>query len=286
MTTFRAACIQMRSSRSVTDNCRAVEDLVRQAASAGAHYVQTPEMTTLLERKRTALMEKVRSEADDPALRQLRALAAETGIWLHIGSIAVLLDDGRVANRGYLIAPDSTIAARYDKIHMFDVDLPGGERYRESGTYRPGDRAIIADLPWARLGMTICYDLRFPDLYRQLTRSGAGILTAPSSFTRQTGAAHWHLLLRARAVENGCFMIAAAQAGDHEDGRKTYGHSLIVDPWGDILAEAGEEPGIIVADIDPARIDAMRQRIPALANERSFDPPQAGGPASPLRSVS
>jgi len=286
MTTFKAACVQLRSGRSVEQNTADVERMVRQAAAGGATYVQTPEMTTLLEMKRADLMEKISLEADDPSLKRYQALAAETGVTLHIGSMAVLMDDGKVANRGYVIGADGAIKDYYDKIHTFDVDLPGGESYRESNTYRNGHRAVCVDLDWGRLGMGICYDMRFPDLFRAQARAGAHILTAPAAFTRQTGEAHWHLLLRTRAVENGCFVIAAAQAGQHEDGRETYGHSIMIDPWGTVIGEADREPGVVYADIDLSLIDKIRGQIPALANERDFDLPEQAAAAPSLRSVS
>ena len=279
---FTAACIQMCSTRSVEENAAHAEDLVREAAGKGAHYVQTPEMTGLIEKDRDALFEHIAGEGDDIVLGRLQALAAELGIWLHIGSLAILVGPERVANRGFLIDPAGTVRARYDKIHMFDVDLPGGESWRESRTYAPGEAAVAADLPWGRLGLSICYDLRFPHLYRGLCHDGAQLIAVPAAFTRQTGEAHWHVLLRARAIENGAFVIAAAQGGLHEDGRETYGHSLIVDPWGAVLAEVDHDrPGVALAEIDPEAVKTARGRIPSLANERAFTQADAG-----LRSVS
>ncbi len=275
---FQAACVQMRSGRSVERNLDEAEALIRRAAEAGASYVQTPEMTPLLERDRDSLTAAIRPEADDPAIRRFAGLAKELGIHLHLGSMAVRSAAGGIANRSLLFAPDGAIAARYDKIHMFDVDLAGGESWRESRTYAAGDRAVVADLPEARLGLTVCYDLRFPHLYRALAQAGASALAVPAAFTRQTGMAHWHVLLRARAIETGSFIIAAAQGGHHEDGRDTYGHSLIVDPWGRILAEAeGDEPGFITAAIDPGASDAARSRIPALRHDRPFAAPVPAG---------
>jgi predicted amidohydrolase len=275
---FQAACVQMRSGRSVERNLDEAEALIRRAAKAGASYVQTPEMTPLLERDRDSLTAAIRPEADDPAIRRFAGLAKELGIHLHLGSMAVRSAAGGIANRSLLFAPDGAIAARYDKIHMFDVDLAGGESWRESRTYAAGDRAVIADLPGARLGLTVCYDLRFPHLYRALAQAGASALAVPAAFTRQTGMAHWHVLLRARAIETGSFVIAAAQGGHHEDGRDTYGHSLIVDPWGRILAEAeGDEPGFIIAAVDPGASDAARSRIPALRHDRPFAAPAPTG---------
>ncbi|MEH0075569.1 carbon-nitrogen hydrolase family protein [Pannonibacter sp. Pt2] len=277
MTIFTAACVQLRSSRDVAANGAAAEALIREAAAAGADYVQTPEMTNLLERSREDLMAKIRVEADDPSLARFQALAAELGIWLHIGSLAILLEPGKAANRGFLIGPDGSLKARYDKIHMFDVDLPNGESWRESATYRPGCESLVADLPFARLGMAVCYDVRFPALFRAQARSGAGVLTMPAAFTRQTGEAHWHVLQRARAIENGAFVISSAQGGKHEDGRETYGHSLIVNPWGVVIAELDhDEPGFVTARIDTEETLKARQRIPAIANERDFTLTQTG----------
>jgi predicted amidohydrolase len=271
MTTFTAACVQMRSSRSVAANIAQAEKLIRQAAAAGAVYVQTPEMTNILERSRADLMEKITLEEQDPTLARFRELAAELGIHLHAGSLAILLPDGQVANRGFLIGPDGAVLARYDKIHMFDVDLPNGESWRESATYRPGEASMVAALPWMKIGMAVCYDVRFPAIFRTQARAGATLLTMPAAFTRQTGAAHWHVLQRARAIENGAFVVSAAQGGLHEDGRETYGHSLIIGPWGDIIAELPhDEPGIVLARIDPEEAVKARQRIPAIANERDF----------------
>ncbi|MFN3498082.1 MAG: carbon-nitrogen hydrolase family protein [Pannonibacter indicus] len=271
MAIFTAACVQLRSSRDVAANSAAAEALIREAAAAGADYVQTPEMTNLLERSREELMAKIRVEAEDPSLARFRALAAELGIWLHIGSLAILLEPGKAANRGFLIGPDGSLKARYDKIHMFDVDLPNGESWRESATYRPGCESLVADLPFARLGMAVCYDVRFPALFRAQARAGAEVLTMPAAFTRQTGEAHWHVLQRARAIENGAFVISSAQGGKHEDGRETYGHSLIVNPWGAVIAELDhDEPGFVTARIDTEETQKARQRIPAIANERDF----------------
>jgi predicted amidohydrolase len=234
-------------------------------------------MTTVLDRDRRRLLAAIETEERDSSLQKFRALAATLGIHLHIGSMAIrLLGDG-VANRAFLIGPDGAVLTRYDKIHMFDVDLPGGESYRESALYRPGDAAVVADLPWTRVGLSVCYDVRFPQLYRELAQAGASLLAIPAAFTRTTGEAHWHVLVRARAIETGAYVVAAAQGGHHQDGRDTYGHSLIVDPWGKILAEAGTEPGIIVADIDPEASAAARRRIPAVANARAFTPPGAAG---------
>lgn len=283
MSAFRAAAVQMRSGVDVAANVAAAEELVREAAAAGANYVLTPEMTTVLDRERARLLAAISAEENDPSLARFRALARELGIHLHIGSMAVRLAgaEDAVANRSFLIGPDGAIVARYDKIHMFDVDLGNGESYRESALYQPGEHAVTAELPWARLGLTVCYDVRFPSLYRALAVAGASLIAVPAAFTRTTGQAHWHVLMRARAIETGAFIVAAAQGGHHEDGRDTYGHSLIVDPWGTILIEAkGAEPGVIVATIDPAESARVRSRVPSLANARAFQPP------APLRQVS
>jgi deaminated glutathione amidase len=270
MTTFKAACVQMRSGRSVDANLADAEALIRAAAAAGAQYVLTPEMTTILDRDRAALLDKIGPEDIDPSLQRFRELARELGIHIHVGSMAIRLPDDHIANRSFLIAPNGVVTARYDKIHMFDVDLSGGESYRESATYRAGDTAVVADLPFTKLGLTICYDVRFPALHRTLASAGANVIAVPAAFTKKTGEAHWHVLLRARAIETGSYIVAAAQAGHHEDGRDTYGHSMIVDPWGKILAEAGDQPGFIVAEIDPAFSASTRQAIPALVNNRDF----------------
>ena len=265
---FVAACVQMRSGRDPALNRDAAVAGIREAAERGAHYVQTPEMTSLLERDRASLFRKIRVPEDDPTLGALRDVARERRVAVHVGSLAVKNGD-KVANRAFVIDREGAITASYDKLHLYDVDLPNGESYRESATYTGGARAVVADLPWGRLGVAICYDVRFPALYRALAEAGAEILSAPAAFTRQTGEAHWHVLQRARAIETGSFMISAAQGGRHEDGRETYGHSLIVDPWGRVLAEAdGNEPGVILAEIDMALVADARARIPALRHAR------------------
>ncbi|MGA8954561.1 MAG: carbon-nitrogen hydrolase family protein, partial [Pseudolabrys sp.] len=242
--TFKAAMIQMRSGLKPSTNIDEAARLIGEARSAGAHYVLTPEMTNILAAKREQLFAVVMEEEADASLATLRELARKLGIYVHIGSLAIKVSHDRAANRSFLVDPKGNIVARYDKIHMFDVDLADGESYRESRNYRPGELAVLADLPWGRLGLTVCYDLRFPALYRALAEAGATMLTIPSAFTKQTGEAHWHVLIRARAIENGSFVFAAAQGGKHENGRDTYGHSLIVDPWGRIIAEGGTEPGV------------------------------------------
>ena len=269
--TFKAAMIQMRSGLKPAANIDAAVRLINEAKSAGAEYVLTPEMTNILAAKREHLFGAIVAEEADPSLATLRELARQLGVYIHIGSLAVSLSPERAANRSFLVDPKGNIAARYDKIHMFDVDLANGESYRESRNYRPGEQAVLADLPWGRLGLTICYDLRFPALYRALAEAGATMLAIPSAFTKQTGEAHWHVLVRSRAIENGCFVFAAAQGGKHENGRDTYGHSLIVDPWGRIIAEGGTDPGVVMAEIDPAEIANARARIPSLQHGRRFE---------------
>lgn len=274
---FRVGLVQMCTGRDVDNNLADATSLVREAAGLGAQYVQTPEITTIMELDRKRLFDAIGPDSGNPALLHFARLAHELAIWLHIGSMAIKLESGKVANRSFLFAPTGAIQARFDKIHMFDVELPGGETYRESRNYQAGDAGILAALPWGVLGLTVCYDLRFPHLYRALAKAGADFLAIPSAFTRKTGEAHWHTLLRARAIENGCFVLAAAQAGKHESGRETYGHSLVVSPWGDIIAEAdGTSPGVIVADIDPGAVLEARQRIPSLQHDRSFDIVTAG----------
>jgi len=264
---FKAACVQMRGKRDPAENLEDAIRMIREAAKAGATYVQTPEISNIVNRDRPALLAAIRTEADDPMLKALSALAKELGITIHIGSLAIKNGD-KVANRAFMIGQDGGLLARYDKLHLFDVDLPNGETWRESNTFTGGVEAVAVDLPEARLGMAICYDVRFPYLFRALADAGCSILTAPACFTKQTGEAHWSVLQRARAIENGAFMISAAQAGLHEDGRETYGHSIIVDPWGKVLAEAGNEPGIIMAEIDLAAVSDARGKIPALRHTR------------------
>lgn len=272
MSRVRVAALQMRSGKSVDANVESFEALVREAADAGAVYVQSPEMTGVLVRDRDELLERITVQDDCPVVSKAAALARELGIAVHVGSTAILLDDGKVANRGFLFGRDGGLVATYDKIHMFDVDLDNGESWRESATYRPGDVSIVADLSYARIGMAVCYDLRFPDLFRAQALSGAEVLTVPAAFTRQTGEAHWQVLTRARAIENGAFLIAAAQGGRHEDGRETYGHSIIVDPWGRVLAEAdGDEPGVVMAEIEPSLVASTRKKVPNLKNARDFE---------------
>jgi deaminated glutathione amidase len=273
---FRAGLVQLRSGRTVAPNLDKAEALVRRAAKGGAQYVQTPENTGIMELKPELVLATAESEGKSAPLAWARALARELGIWLHIGSIAIKLDQSRVANRSYLLDPKGRVTARYDKLHMFDVDLAGGESYRESQYFRPGAKAVLADLPFGRLGLSICYDLRFPSLYRALAAAGAELIAIPAAFTKQTGEAHWHVLTRARAIETSAFVLAATQGGLHENGRSTFGHSIVVSPWGEVLAEAGEEPGVIFADIDLAASEEARARIPVIKHGREFEIEIAG----------
>ena len=273
-TDLKVACVQMRSGVEVSSNILQAAGLIRKAAAQGAQLIATPEMTTLLDRKPGAVWEKSTTEALDPGLKTFRDLAKKLRVRLLIGSIAIRTDiEGKCANRSFLIGPDGEIEARYDKIHMFDVQLNAGNVYKESDSFAAGAEAVIAKLPQGELGMTVCYDVRFPDLYRGLALSGAKVIAVPAAFTKITGEAHWHVLLRSRAIETGCFIIAPAQAGKHEDGRETYGHSLIIDPWGEILADCGEQSGVFCsAMIDVSRCYQARARIPSLMTNPSFSP--------------
>jgi deaminated glutathione amidase len=269
--TFKVGLVQMRSGLHPQANLAAALAAIEEAAKAGAAYVLTPEMTNIIDSNRERFFATITDEEHDPTLAALREAARRHGIFVHIGSLAIKLSADKAANRSLLIDRSGDIVARYDKIHMFDVDLANGESYRESRNYRAGELAVTADLPWGKLGVTVCYDLRFPALYRALAEAGASFFSIPSAFTKQTGEAHWHVLNRARAIENGCFVFAAAQGGRHESGRETFGHSLVVDPWGRILAEAKAEPGVIVAEIDPAQVVAARAKIPSLQHGRRFE---------------
>ena len=270
-TKFLAALVQLRAGREIEPNMATALDLIREGAAEGAHYIQTPENTPLMELDSRLLFERIRPEKETAVLAEFAEIARDLRIWLHVGSLAVKIGERKAANRAFIFAPDGSVAARYDKIHMFDVDLPSGETYRESKNYEPGGTAVNVRLPWGVLGVTTCYDLRFPEQYKALAQAGADFLTVPAAFTKVTGEAHWHVLLRARAIETGCFVLAAAQGGLHENGRSTYGHSLIVSPWGEVLAEAGSDPCVIAAEIDPAEVAAARQRIPALNHVRPFE---------------
>ena len=273
---FTAACVQTNSGTEVEPNLTAAGDLVRRARDAGADLIALPETVSAIVFGRKETLARAKPEDSHPGIPLFADLARETGATLLVGSMAIGLPGGeQVANRSFLFDPSGAVVARYDKMHMFDVDLAGGESYRESATYRPGDKAVVAPTPWGGLGMTICYDLRFAYLYRALAQAGAGILSVPAAFTRQTGLAHWHVLLRARAIETGCFVIAPAQTGIHDQGRETFGHSLIVAPWGEVLADAGEEVGMVTAEIDMSKVDEARSAVPALRHDREFAPPKA-----------
>jgi predicted amidohydrolase len=282
---FKVGLVQMRSGIDPQANLASALKLIEEAAGAGAAYVLTPEMTNIMEIKRERLFASIAEEERDPTLAALREAARRLSIYIHIGSLAVKVLPDKAANRSFLIDRRGDVAARYDKIHMFDVDLANGESYRESRNYRPGEMAVVTDLPWGRLGVTVCYDLRFPALYRALAEAGASFFSIPAAFTKQTGEAHWHVLMRARAIENGSFVFAAAQAGKHENGRETFGHSLVVDPWGQIIAEAGTEPGVIVVEVDPAQVAAARSRIPSLLHGRRFEVIEPMAEPTHLRAV-
>lgn len=275
MSKFTAACVQMTSTDDVEGNIAQASSLIRAARKAGADFIATPENTGIMAARGDLSIARARHENEHEALIAYRQLAGELGCWLLIGSLGVRIEgETRVANRSFLIGPDGVVRASYDKIHMFDVTLASGESYRESRNFRPGERAVCAELPWARLGLTVCYDLRFPQLYRALAHAGAGVLSVPSAFTRPTGEAHWHVLLRARAIETGSFVIAPAQCGTHPGNRRTYGHSLIVGPWGEVLADGGEEPGVVLAEIDMAAVAKARGQIQALDHDRVFSLPE------------
>ncbi len=266
------ACVQVNAGTDMARNIETAVGLVRQACDAGADFVAMPENVSLIVHGREQQMAEARTEKEHPALSAFRDVAADCGVSLLIGSLAVRVADDRLANRSFLVDGEGEIVARYDKIHMFDVDLPGGESYRESATFQPGAQAVLAPSPWGPIGMTVCYDVRFAHLYRDLAKKGAAILTVPAAFTRQTGQAHWHVLLRARAIETGSFVVAPAQTGTHDRGRQTFGHSLIISPWGDILADGGESVGITQATLDLSVVDKARQAIPALRHDRDFMP--------------
>ncbi len=270
---FRVACLQVNAGTDMDVNIEAVCYLAQEARADGADLVLMPENVVMMERGRTNIVMKAQREEEHKALKAFRALARDSGLWVHTGSLSILLDEGMVANRSYLLSPEGNEVARYDKIHMFDVTLANGETYRESSTFKPGGRAVVAQTPWGGLGMSICYDLRFPHLYRMLAQDGAQFLAIPAAFTRTTGRAHWHVLMRARAIETGCYVFAPAQCGEHAGERQTYGHSLIVSPWGEILADGGEAPGFVIADILPTRVDEVRQSIPSLFLDRPILPP-------------
>lgn len=271
MDTLRVALLQLTSSDDVSDNITATVAMIEKAVAGGAEFILTPETTHLMEMDREKALKKTFSQKDDPGLKAFQAVAKKHGIWLLIGSLTINLGDNRLANRSFLISPDGEIKAQYDKTHLFDVDLAGGESYRESTLYEAGDKAVLAKTPFGGVGLSVCYDLRFPYLYRLYGEQGAKILTIPAAFTETTGAAHWHTLLRARAIETGCFVLAPAQCGKHATGRSTYGHSLIVGPWGDIISDGGEATGITFANLDLANCDKARQTVPSLKHTRKLE---------------
>jgi predicted amidohydrolase len=280
---FTVACVQLNAQDDMSENLNAIADWVAAAVAQGAQLVCLPENATVMTFGRTNLWDKAYPEAQHPAIAAFRSLAQQHGIYLHGGTLHVRLDHGKLANRTYVFAPDGQIIATYDKIHMFDVDLGDGERYQESAFFEPGAQAVIATLAdeasdFGALGLSVCYDLRFPHLFRTLAKYGARILVVPAAFTHVTGCAHWHVLLRARAIETGCFVVAPAQTGWHCDKRRTYGHSLIISPWGEVLADAGDAPGIVVASLPAADIFAARSKVPSLYHDRGFAPPHASAP--------
>lgn len=268
--TFRAACLQLNSGSDLAMNLAAVKSRVTEAAGNGAHLVLTPEYSLMMDGSGRVMRERALDPDGGATLVELQNLALTSKVWLLVGSLTLKTGEERMVNRSYLIAADGTVVATYDKIHMFDVTLPDGKVIRESSAYRPGEQAVVATTPWGRLGMTICYDLRFPHLYRALAQQGAEFITVPASFQRQTGKVHWHTLLKARAIENAAYILAPAMCGEHPGNRQTYGHALIVDPWGEVLADGGEAPGIISADIDPARVAKIRSMMPSLEHDRQY----------------
>jgi predicted amidohydrolase len=285
-TTFTAACIQNEGLPDMDASIKAASDLVRAARADGAELICLPEYFSCYQAAETEVTVGPQAEPAHRALTHFRGLAGELGAWLLLGSLAITAGPGKIFNRSYLIDPEGGIAARYDKIHLFDVDLADGESYRESALIEPGTQAVLAATPWGALGLTVCYDLRFPQLYRALAKAGAQILTVPAAFTRTSGQAHWHVLVRARAIETGCFVIAPCQSGDHGGGRATYGHSLIVDPWGRVLADGGEDAGYVTAEIDLAEVEKARAMIPALDHDRDFERPELGETRPEARAAS
>jgi deaminated glutathione amidase len=279
MTRLTVACVQTNATRDPIENIARVSPLIREAKARGAQLVTTPEIVGMLEPKRDQALAKAKPEETHEVLAAFRGLAAELGIWLLVGSISIKVSDDKMSNRSFLLDDRGQIVARYSKIHMFDVQVGDGQTYRESNTYRAGDEAVIAETPWGRMGMTICYDIRFPYLYRALAQAGAEVIFAPAAFTKVTGEAHWHVLQRARAIETGCYVISAAQTGEHAEGRRTYGHSVIVDPWGRVLADAGEDVGVITAEIDLAEVGVARGKVPSLTHDRIVAPPVVQGTA-------
>jgi deaminated glutathione amidase len=273
-TAFRAALLQMQTGNDLAANLECVRSMTREAARAGAEFVMTPEYALMMDGSGRVMRERALAADGAPALTELESLARESGVWLLVGSLTLKTAGERMINRSYLLSAEGAVVAFYDKIHMFDATLPTGLVIRESSAYQPGGRAVVADTPWGRFGLTICYDLRFPQLYRALARAGAVHLTVPSSFQRSTGKAHWHPLLKARAIENACFVFAPAMCGEHPGKRETYGHSLVVSPWGEILADGGEAPGIVYADVDVTEVDRVRSLLPSLEHDRAYSDPQ------------
>lgn len=266
---FKAACVQVNATDDMTANIQAASQMARDAALLGAELVLFPENVAMMTFGDENVRANARSEDDHPAIAAFQELARELDIWLHGGTLAIKNGD-RIANRAFVFGPDGSIEATYDKIHMFDVDLDNGESYRESATFSPGTEKVLVDLPWGAMGLTTCYDIRFPYLYRALAQAGAMFLAVPAAFTVPTGRAHWEVLLRARAIENGCYVFAPAQTGTHFGGRQTFGHALIIDPWGRVLEDAGETPGFVIADIDPALVGEVRGKVPSLSHTREI----------------
>jgi predicted amidohydrolase len=267
---FRTACLQLNSGSDLAVDLAAVKNMVTEAAGAGAQLVLTPEYSLMMDGSGRVMREGALDADGGATLLELQNLARSNKVWLLLGSLTLKTGEERIVNRSYLIAADGVVVATYDKIHMFDVTLPDGKVIRESSSYRPGEQAVVAATPWGNLGMTICYDVRFPHLYRALAQQGAQFISVPASFQRQTGKVHWHTLLKARAIENAAYILAPAMCGEHPGNRQTYGHALIVDPWGEVLADGGEEPGIIYADIDPARVSKIRGMMPSLEHDRPY----------------
>ena len=280
MSSVTIACVQVNTDDNLPRNVEIACDLVRRAAEAGAELIGLPENVALMAASEEQRLENARRPADHPALQAFAAVAKETGTWLQAGSVAVLRADGTLANHAFLFDPQGNRVADYEKIHMFDVDLPDGSRYRESSMFHPGDKAVLAETPWGPLGMTICYDLRFPHLYRDLAQAGARLLTVPAAFTKVTGDAHWEVLLRARAIECGAFVFAPCQTGHHPGKRRTCGHSLIIDPWGTVLADGGTEVGFVTATCDMAEVDRVRTILPSLQHDRRYAPPAGNAKAA------
>lgn len=269
----RIACLQTNSGNDYAANFATLAGMMREAVAGGAKIVFSAEYALMMDGSGRTMRENAQDAAGEPALSALTALSRELGVWHLVGSLTLMSDDGRMFNRSVLISDEGRVVTAYDKIHMFDATLPSGTVIKESSAYRPGARAVTAETPWGRLGMTVCYDLRFPQLYRALARSGATMLAIPSSFQRETGKAHWHVLLRARAIENASFVIAPALCGDHPGKRMTYGHSLVIDPWGEVLADGGESPGVVYADLDLEQVGKVRGMLPSLTHDRPFAPP-------------